>query len=112
MLQQESAPFRVPVVVVAVLVVCAALLVMNGARLDQKPDAPDRRARASGQKPDHAKPRRADADESSVQTDPPVPDPIASDQLDNPDHGVPSGGMQEPELIEPIPPGEHLPDAE
>jgi len=91
---QKATTFHVPVAVVIVLAVCAALLVMNGAR--PQTDGADRPARESDPKPSHAKPPRVDAGASSEQTDLPVDDPSALGQPDSPSHEAPLGDTQEP----------------
>jgi len=99
-MQQESpkvSPFHVPVAVVVVLAVCAALLVMNGARPGPQPASPGQESKESDPKPSHAKPPRVGADGSSEQTDQPVDDPNALGQPDSPSHAVPSDDTPEPE---------------
>jgi hypothetical protein len=109
-MQQESqkvTPFHVPVAVVIVLAVCAALLVMNGARPGQKPASPDPESKGSNPKPSHAKPPRVGADVSSEQTGLPADDPNALGQPDNPSPLAPLGDTLEPESIGQILPEEH-----
>jgi len=93
---QKATPFHVPVAVVVVLAVCAALLVMNGARPGPQPASPGQESKESDPKPSHAKPPHVGAGESSEQIDLPAGDPNALGQPDSPSHEVPLGDTQEP----------------
>jgi len=110
MTQQESQKppvFHVPVAVVIVLAVCAALLVMNGARPVPSAASRDPESKASNRKPNHATPPHVGDDASSEQIDQPVDRPNASDPLDNPSPLALSDDTQEPESIGQTPPEEH-----
>jgi hypothetical protein len=99
-----------PVIVVVGLALCAALLVLNGARpsqQDQNENGTNRQSKESDQSPDHAKQHHADNDASIEHTALTLADSTASNPPDNPDPLAQSSDTLEPELIAQTPLEEH-----
>lgn len=110
--QQEKRGFPLPVIAVVVLVACAALLVMNGARPVPAEGSPAQESKGSRQSQGHAKPPREGDAESSGQNHQPAETPNALGQSGSSSHEVPLGDTPEPELTALTPHEEHSPDAE
>ena len=104
---QGPKQFHVPVIVVVVLAVCAALLVMNGARPSPSEGNPGRESTESDPKPSPAKPRHVGSAESNEHIHQAEIDPNASSLVDSPGPEVPSGDTPEPESIGQTLPEEH-----